>query len=139
MAVPLVIAAGEAGSGKTLWACEVAAALYKAKWIRKIVITRPTISTGESIGFLPGSTEDKMAPWVAPMIKVLTDRLGVEEVAEMKQRKLLEVATVGTLRGTSWKHTLIICDEAQNLTQIEVKMLVTRVGYRSKLVLAGDT
>ena len=73
------------------------------------------------------------------MMKVLIDRLGVEEVTEMKQRKLLEVATVGTLRGTSWKHTLIICDEAQNLTQGEVKMLVTRVGYRSKLVLAGDT
>ena len=117
LSVPLVVAAGEAGVGKTLWACEVAAALYRAGWIKKIIMTRPVVPVGEGIGFLPGPTKDKMSPWVAPMKRVFEERLGKSEVATMEENGTLAAETTGTLRGHSWKHTFVICDEAQNLTQ----------------------
>ena len=133
-----VIVFGPAGTGKTYCVATFAANQYHLKNIHKIVITRPHVAVGKDIGYLPGSLEEKCAPWALPVIDVLEKHLtkGVVETGLKNQN--IEVAPLALMRGRSFEDTFVIVDEAQNITLPELKMLVTRIGEGSKLVLNGD-
>lgn len=133
-----VIVFGPAGTGKTYVVSSVAASMYNEKSINKIVITRPHVAVGREIGFLPGTLEEKSAPWALPVLDVLERQLGKGVVETALKSGNIEVAPLALMRGRSFDDTFVICDEAQNITLPELKMLVTRIGEGSKLVLNGD-
>lgn len=133
-----VIVFGPAGTGKTYCVATFAANQYHLKNINKIVITRPHVAVGKDIGYLPGTLEEKCVPWALPVVDVLEKHLtkGVVETGLKNQN--IEVAPLALMRGRSFEDTFVIVDEAQNITLPELKMLVTRIGEGSKLVLNGD-
>jgi len=133
-----VIVFGPAGTGKTYCVATFAANQYHLKNVHKIVITRPHVAVGKDVGYLPGTLEEKCAPWALPVIDVLEKHLtkGVVETGLKNQN--IEVAPLALMRGRSFEDTFVIVDEAQNITLPELKMLVTRIGEGSKLVLNGD-
>jgi phosphate starvation-inducible PhoH-like protein len=133
-----VIVFGPSGTGKTYVVSTFAANLYHLKEIDKIVITRPHIAVGKEIGFLPGTLEEKAAPWALPVLDVLEKKLGKGVVETALKAGNIEVAPLALMRGRSFEDAFIICDESQNITFHELKMLLTRVGDGSKLVLNGD-
>lgn len=132
------IVLGPAGTGKTYIAATIAADLYYQKKINKIVLSRPNVSSGRSIGFFPGTLEEKMAPWMAPVIDVLVKRLGPGVVETALKLGNIEVCPFETMRGRSFDDAFIILDEAQNTTPAEMKMFLTRVGTNTKVVINGD-
>ena len=134
-----VVVLGPAGTGKTYVVSTFAANEYHLKNIEKIVITRPHVAVGKDIGFLPGTLEEKCAPWALPVIDVLEKHLGKGVVETGLKNGNIETVPLALIRGRSFDNTLIIIDEAQNLTVEELKALVTRVGEGSKLVINGDT
>jgi phosphate starvation-inducible PhoH-like protein len=134
-----VVVLGPAGTGKTYVVSTFAASQYHTKDIDKIVITRPHVAVGKDIGFLPGTLEEKCAPWALPVIDVLEKHLGKGVVETGLKNGNIETVPLALIRGRSFDNTLIIIDEAQNLTVEELKALVTRVGEGSKLVINGDT
>ena len=133
-----VVVMGPAGTGKTYVVATYAASEYNLKNIEKIVITRPHVAVGKDIGFLPGTLEEKCAPWALPVIDVLEKHLGKGVVETGLKNGNIETVPLALIRGRSFDNTLIIIDEAQNLTVEELKALVTRVGEGSKLVINGD-
>lgn len=133
-----VIVCGPSGTGKTYCVATYASNLYHTKRIDKIVVTRPHISVGKDIGFLPGTLEEKCAPWALPVIDVIQKHLGKGVVETGLKNENIEVAPLALMRGRSFDNAFVICDEAQNITLHELKMLVTRIGENSKLVLNGD-
>lgn len=134
-----VVVMGPAGTGKTYVVSTFAASQYHTKDIDKIVITRPHVAVGKDIGFLPGTLEEKCAPWALPVIDVLEKHLGKGVVETGLKNGNIETVPLALIRGRSFDNTLMIIDEAQNLTVEELKALVTRVGEGSKLVINGDT
>jgi phosphate starvation-inducible protein PhoH and related proteins len=133
-----VVVFGPAGTGKTYCVATFAANQYHMKDIDKIVITRPHVAVGKDIGFLPGTLEEKSAPWALPVLDVLEEHLGKGVVETGLKLGNIEVAPLALMRGRSFKNAFIICDEAQNISFHELKMLVTRVGENSSLILNGD-
>jgi phosphate starvation-inducible PhoH-like protein len=133
-----IVVFGPAGTGKTYCVSTFAANQYHMKFINKIVITRPHVAVGKDIGYLPGTLEEKCAPWALPVIDVLEEHLGRGVVETGIKSGNIEIAPLALMRGRSFNNAFIICDEAQNITFPEIKMLVTRVGEGSKLVLNGD-
>ena len=133
-----IIVFGPAGTGKTYCVSTFAANQYHLKDIDKIVITRPHVAVGKDIGYLPGTLEEKAAPWALPVLDVLEEHLGKGVVETGLKNGNIEVAPLALMRGRSFKNAFIICDEAQNITFHELKMLVTRVGEGSHLILNGD-
>jgi phosphate starvation-inducible PhoH-like protein len=133
-----VIVFGPAGTGKTYVTATMAADLYTTKKIDKVVITRPMISVGKEIGILPGYLEDKVAPWSLPVLDILIKHLGKGAVETAIKNGNIEMAPLALMRGRSFEDSFIICDEAQNITTHELKMLLTRVGEGSTIVLNGD-
>lgn len=133
-----VVVLGPAGTGKTYVVSTFAASEYNLKNIDKIVITRPHVAVGKDIGFLPGTLEEKCAPWALPVIDVLEKHLTKGVVETGLKNGNIETVPLALIRGRSFDNTLIIIDEAQNLTVEELKALVTRVGEGSKLVINGD-
>lgn len=133
-----VIVFGPAGTGKTYVTTTIAADLYTTKDIHRIIITRPMISVGKDIGILPGDLEEKVAPWALPVLDVLTKHLGKGAVETGIKNGNIEMAPLALMRGRSFDNSFIICDEAQNITTHELKMLLTRVGDGSTIVLNGD-
>jgi phosphate starvation-inducible protein PhoH and related proteins len=133
-----VVVFGPAGTGKTYCVATFAANQYHMKDIDKIVITRPHVAVGKDIGFLPGTLEEKSAPWALPVLDVLEEHLGKGVVETGLKVGNIEVAPLALMRGRSFKNAFIICDEAQNISFHELKMLVTRVGENSSLILNGD-
>lgn len=133
-----VVVFGPSGTGKTFVVSSIAASLYHSKQINKIVITRPHVAVGEKLGFLPGDLREKCEPWALPVLDVLDKHLGKGTVDTGMKNGNLEVAPMALMRGRSFENAFIICDEAQNITFHELKMLLTRVGEGSKLVLNGD-
>lgn len=133
-----VIVLGPAGSGKTYCVATFAANEYHLKNIDKVVITRPHVSVGKEIGFLPGTLEEKCAPWALPVIDVLEKHLGKGTVETGLKNGNIEIAPLALMRGRSFENSFVIVDEAQNITLPELKMLVTRIGEGSTLVLNGD-
>lgn len=133
-----VIVFGPAGTGKTYVTTTKAADMYLTKKIDKIVITRPMVSVGKDIGILPGELIDKVAPWALPVLDVLIKHMGKATVEIALKAGNIEIAPLALMRGRSFDDAFIICDEAQNITTAELKMLLTRVGEDSTIVLNGD-
>lgn len=129
---------GPAGTGKTYVTATFAADLYTTKQIDKIVITRPHVAVGKDIGFLPGTLEEKTYPWALPVLDVLQKHLGKGTVETGIKNDNIEMAPLALMRGRSFENAFIIVDEAQNITTHELKMLLTRVGEGSTIVLNGD-
>jgi len=129
---------GPAGTGKTYVAATYASDLYTLKEIDKIVITRPHIAVGKDIGFLPGTLEEKTYPWALPVLDVLQKHLGKGAVETGIKNDNIEMAPLALMRGRSFDNAFIIVDEALNITTHELKMLLTRVGEGSTIVLNGD-
>ena len=129
---------GPAGTGKTYVTATYAADLYTLKEIDRIVITRPHVAVGKDIGFLPGSLEEKTYPWALPVLDVLQKHLGKGTVDTAIKNGNIEMAPLALMRGRSFDNAFIIVDETQNITIHELKMLLTRVGEGSKIVLNGD-
>lgn len=133
-----VLILGPAGTGKTYVTATCAADLYTLKEIDKIIITRPHVAVGKDIGFLPGTLEEKAQPWALPVLDVLVKHLGRGAVDVALKNGNIEVATLALMRGRSFDDAFIIVDEAQNIEVPEIKMLLTRVGEGSTIVLNGD-
>lgn len=133
-----VLILGPAGTGKTYVTATYAADLYTLKEIDKIVITRPHVAVGKDLGFLPGTLEEKTYPWALPVLDVLQKHLGKGAVETAIKNGNIEMAPLALMRGRSFDDAFIIVDETQNITIHELKMLLTRVGENSKIVLNGD-
>jgi len=133
-----VFVLGPAGTGKTYVTATYAADCYILKQIDKIVITRPHVAVGKDIGFLPGSLEEKTYPWALPVLDVLQKHLGKGAVETGIKNGNIEMAPLALMRGRSFDNAFIIVDETQNITTHELKMLLTRVGEESTIVLNGD-
>lgn len=134
----ITLVTGPAGTGKTYVAAGIAAEMLSDKQIDKIIITRPMVSCGEDMGFLPGEKEEKYAPWVAPIMDVLEERLGKSYVEYLIKSKRIITSPLQFMRGSSLRDAFIICDEAQNITPEQMKMFLTRIGEGSKMVIDGD-
>jgi len=136
--VSLVVALGPAGSGKTLLACQSAIKALLSKTIDKIVITRPLVSVDEELGFLPGTFEAKMDPWVRPIFDILRESFTSAEIQSMIDTGSIEISPLAYMRGRTFKKSFIIADEMQNSTPNQMKMILTRIGESSKMVITGD-
>jgi len=135
---PVVIGTGPAGTGKTLLACHSGAkALIKGN-VSKLVLTRPAVSVDEQHGFLPGSMEKKMDPWTRPMFDALHRYISPKQVKEMMIQQKIEICPLAYMRGRTFDNAWIIGDEMQNSTPSQMKMLLTRIGTDSKMVVTGD-
>lgn len=134
-----IFAYGSAGTGKTYIAASLAAEFVKSGKVRKIVLTRPNVPAGPSLGFFPGNLNEKMEPWVAPFTDVLKAQLGLGAYDCMIKNGSIEIVPFETMRGRSFKDAFVICDEAQNVSPDMIKMLLTRIGEGSKLIVNGDT
>jgi len=135
---PIVIAVGPAGCGKTLLACQVGLEEFKHNNYNKLVLTRPATAVDEAHGFLPGNLNKKMGPWLQPLYDSLESGARVKEIEHMKENNKLEIAPFAYMRGRTFTDSWIIADEMQNSTQNQMKMLLTRLGANSKLVITGD-
>lgn len=135
---PLIFVTGCAGTGKTYMAASMAAQMYNARDVRRIVITRPNIASGKGLGFFPGTLEDKMAPWISPIVQVLVKHLGPQRVEAMKKDGSIVLEPFETMRGRTFDNSFVLLDEAQNTTYEELKMFLTRIGKNSKVVVNGD-
>lgn len=134
----VVVACGPAGTGKTLFACEQGLRHLLDKKINKIIITRPTVTTSDDIGFLPGTLEDKMDPWLIPIYDIFNQHLHPNDTKELIKNKIIEIVPLNYMRGRTFKNSWIVADEMQNATINQTKMLLTRIGENSKLVITGD-
>ena len=134
----MTVCVGPAGTGKTYCSGMKAAQLYLKGSYEKIIITRPNVSTGRSLGFFKGSVEEKMTPWLKPILNVLEKGLGAGRFeCDMRQGRI-EIQPLETIRGNSFENCIIICDESQNLLISEIMAMTTRIGENCKLIMLGD-
>jgi phosphate starvation-inducible PhoH-like protein len=134
----IIFAIGPAGTGKTLLAVLNGIKLLQEGVIDKIIVTRPAVSVDEDIGFLPGTLNEKMAPWTRPIFDVLGEYYQTKEIAAMLEDGIIEISPLAYMRGRTFKNAYIIADEMQNATQNQMKMLLTRLGENSTMVVTGD-
>ena len=134
----IVFASGVAGTGKTYLAVAYAANLLKKGEITKLILTRPAVEAGESLGFLPGDLKEKVDPYLRPLYDALYDMLGAEQVQKLLEKEVIEIAPLAYMRGRTLNNAFIILDEAQNTTKAQMKMFLTRMGFHSKIVITGD-
>jgi phosphate starvation-inducible PhoH-like protein len=134
----IVFAIGPAGTGKTYLAVAAAIQALRKKEVKKIILARPAVEAGESLGFLPGDLEEKVNPYLRPLYDALYDMMSVEEVAKCFDREMIEIAPLAYMRGRTLNSAFVILDEAQNCTYSQMKMFLTRLGESSKMVLTGD-
>ena len=134
----IVFAIGPAGTGKTMLGVQMAIKLYKEGVINKIVVTRPAVSVDEEHGFLPGTLNQKMEPWTRPIFDVFEEYYHPKEIQAMLEDAVLEIAPLAYMRGRTFKNAFIIADEMQNATPSQMKMLLTRLGEGSRMVVTGD-
>jgi phosphate starvation-inducible PhoH-like protein len=135
---PLTIGLGPAGSGKTYLAVTAAVEAFEAGKVARIVLTRPAIEAGETLGFLPGDLEEKMAPYLRPLFDALGERVGAKRLRKMIQDGDIEIAPVAFMRGRTLNNAFVVIDEAQNCTYAQLKMLLSRLGWHSTMVVTGD-
>ena len=135
---PMVFAVGPAGTGKTMLACYAAISGYNDKTFKKIILTRPVVSVEEDIGYLPGTLEEKMDPWTRPIMDVFSEFYSQGDIQYMIKEKIIEICPLAYMRGRTFKDSFIIADEMQNSTPNQMKMLLTRIGEGSKMVVTGD-
>lgn len=134
----IVFAVGPAGTGKTYLAVAMAVSAYKNKEVDKIILTRPAVEAGESLGFLPGDLQSKVDPYLRPLYDALSEMFGLETYQKLLERGAIEVAPLAYMRGRTLSNAFIILDEAQNTTKEQMKMFLTRMGEGSKTVITGD-
>lgn len=135
----VVFSMGPAGTGKTYLASAMAVEALKNKQIRKIVLVRPAVEAGESLGFLPGDLYAKINPYLRPLLDAIQEMIDYDQVQELMSRDVIEVAPLAYMRGRTLNDAFIILDEAQNTTTSQMKMFLTRMGTNSKVVVSGDT
>ena len=134
----ILFAVGPAGTGKTYTAVALAVRALKAKIVKKIILTRPAVEAGESLGFLPGDLKEKIDPYLRPLYDALDDMLPIEKLNYYMQNRIIEVAPLAYMRGRTLDHSFIILDEAQNTTSSQLKMFLTRIGPSAKCIITGD-
>ncbi len=134
----VVVTLGPAGTGKTYLAIAKAVEAFEAGEVGRIVLSRPAVEAGESLGFLPGALEEKLAPYLRPLYDALSDRLGGKRLKQLMGDGSIEIAPVAYMRGRTLNNAFIVIDEAQNCTYGQIKMLLTRLGWHSTMVLTGD-
>lgn len=134
----IVFGIGPAGTGKTYLAMAMAVCAFKNKEVNRIILTRPAVEAGESLGFLPGDLQEKIDPYLRPLYDALFDILGYETYLKYIEKGLIEIAPLAYMRGRTLDSSYIILDEAQNATNEQMKMFLTRIGYGSKAIITGD-
>ncbi|MCB7489782.1 PhoH family protein [Faecalibacillus faecis] len=134
----VVFGIGPAGTGKTYLAVVFAVAALKNNEVKKIILTRPAVEAGESLGFLPGDLKEKVDPYLRPLYDALHDMLGVEQTEKLIEKGVIEIAPLAYMRGRTLEAAYVILDEAQNTTDNQMKMFLTRLGFRSKMIVTGD-
>lgn len=134
----IVFAVGPAGTGKTYTAVALAVKALKEKRVKKIVLCRPAVDAGESLGFLPGDLKDKVDPYLRPLYDALEDMLHGDKLKHYLGKNVIEIVPLAYMRGRTLNNSFIILDEAQNATQMQLKMFLTRMGEHSKIIITGD-
>lgn len=134
----LTLAMGPAGSGKTYLAISAAVDALNEGTVERIILSRPAMEAGESLGYLPGDMHEKMAPYLRPLYDALGDRMGGKRVRQLLDDGTIEIAPVGFMRGRTLNNAFVVIDEAQNCTYVQLKMLLSRLGWHSTMVVTGD-
>lgn len=135
---PLVFAAGSAGTGKTYLAVAKGVEALESGRVRRIVLSRPAVEAGESLGFLPGDMEEKLSPYLRPLYDALCDRISGKRLKSLIAEGVVEIAPIAYMRGRTLNNAYVVIDEAQNCTYVQLKMLLTRLGWNSSMVVTGD-
>ena len=135
----LVVCTGPAGTGKTMIACKAALEHLVEKQVKQLVITKPLVAVeGEDMGFLPGNIRSKMSPWIESYLDLFKEYYSMKQLEDMIQKDVIKLAPLAYCRGNTYTNAFVICDESQNTTPIQMKMLLTRLGKDSKMVILGD-
>jgi phosphate starvation-inducible PhoH-like protein len=134
----ILFAVGPAGSGKTYTAVALAVRALKDKEVRKIILTRPAVEAGESLGFLPGDLREKIDPYLRPLYDALGDMIPAHRLEKYLEEQIIEVAPLAFMRGRTLDKAFVILDEAQNCTEMQIKMFLTRMGPSAKFIITGD-
>lgn len=130
---PIVIGTGPAGTGKTMLACQIGIEHIQTSFRGKVILTRPIVAADEDMGYLPGDMDKKMEPWTKPMFDIFEKYLSINQMD-----RCIDIEPLGYMRGRTFDNTVIIADEMQNSTPNQMKMLLTRIGYNTKLIITGD-
>jgi phosphate starvation-inducible PhoH-like protein len=134
----LTFGVGPAGTGKTYLAVSAAVRDLKKGKVKKLILTRPVVEAGESLGFLPGDLKEKVDPYLVPLYDALYEMLGVQTTSSLLEKGVIEIAPLAYMRGRTLENAFVILDEAQNTTKAQMKMFLTRLGFSSKMVITGD-
>jgi phosphate starvation-inducible PhoH-like protein len=134
----IIFAIGPAGTGKTYTAVAIAVRALRDREIRKIILTRPAVEAGENLGFLPGDLKEKVDPYLRPLYDALEDMIPGEKLKSMIESRTVEVAPLAFMRGRTLDNCYVILDEAQNCTELQLKMFLTRMGPNAKMIITGD-
>jgi len=134
----LIFGVGPAGTGKTYLAAVAAVSALQSNKFERIILTRPAVEAGESLGFLPGDLQQKIDPYLRPLYDAMHEMIGSERVPQLMERGIIEVAPLAYMRGRTLNNSFIIVDEAQNTTAAQMKMVLTRLGFKSRMVVTGD-
>jgi len=134
----IIFAIGPAGTGKTYTAVALAVRALKNKQVKKIILTRPAVEAGESLGFLPGDLKEKIDPYLRPLYDALDDMIPADKLSYYMTNRVIEIAPLAYMRGRTLDHAYIILDEAQNATDLQIKMFLTRIGSNAKAIITGD-
>ena len=134
----MVFAVGPAGSGKTYTSIALAVRALKNKEIRKIILSRPAVEAGETLGFLPGDMKEKIDPYLQPLYDALEDMIPTQKLREMMDQNIIQIAPLAFMRGRTLSDAVVILDEAQNTTNSQIKMFLTRMGMNTKMIITGD-
>ena len=134
----IVFAIGPAGTGKTYTAVAIAVRALKNKLVKKIILTRPAVEAGESLGFLPGDLKEKIDPYLRPLYDALDDMIPADKLGYYMSTRTIEIAPLAYMRGRTLDHAFIILDEAQNSNDLQLKMFLTRIGANAKAIITGD-
>ena len=135
----IVFGVGPAGTGKTFLAVTLAVTALKRGQVKRIILTRPAVEAGESLGFLPGDLKEKVDPYLRPVYDALYQILGKDQTTRLMEREIIEIAPLAYMRGRTLDDAFVILDEAQNTTIMQMKMFLTRLGFHSKMIVNGDT